>query len=1004
MLGLVLFALALIHAKAASLSRGHLLSRKGGAKRWISHSVTTNEATGHEVDTSHDLRLNLTEVKCYTHVKMHPSQIGCPDTCPYLRAEPTRMCEFKCVLPKDCSDDNPLANFANPKTHRCEACLVPACVSCSNSSKHVCAKCHPGFKSVDGKCMSRSRHMWHCFYVVLGVIVLVFIVWVVQLFRRDMVNFEVVKQACDFRYSSSIRSLQDGSQWHLYNTDMRSDPEIAGLGTMLHFRWMFMITVVAFCIMLPLIVLSLIWARRSSLEHLQKLESRHTFNACENNVKKKSGALADMEALFFFVLLGIYVFCTVGSIVYFRWTSAFWSNKHNEALSLGKFSMLAKGFPILSGSEDVEPDFEQFLRASPQLQGLNLIGVSVCWNYGRDRKEDIKAHIKHLTGIQEGRVSPRTIQYTNTMREEARRNRSCFDPELRCIDTAFGIGGLPCGGSDAPDDLPDINEILDGLKTSEYVFVTFDTIADAVQAKQRVDKQPFEYKGSKILLYDHDYEPMTVLWDGWGCPPSERFYRLAQGWVIIFASIVMLDVCFYFPYVKYIMSYSDVSGMTQGGFVTGTALGLLITVCNQIIYAVILGVAESCGWTNTGKQMRFYVIQYTLAVLCNTCVDLWTVILLARGYAVDEAIQFQASNDMTLSPKAIAEQPSIHAALYVQIVAYIFPSCLLLPFLIEPIAGTVAPFYLGMRMVGSHKEVIVQDAEECLACNPYDLSRYGDVLVNVMLCCLMFVFTYPGLWCIWLYFIISMVVIYSWDKLRVLRHSKRSFFASMTMDAAAQYMTTWPCGMMAMCLVFRFYGAKTEGFVNELTQGGIDIRAGRAMLRPVLSAITRNSIPWICFAAFVCHVLIHFGLMRLFSGRGAESGDDSTNTSDELLVRRSMSPRHLNRKYEEEDGKHPDSFFTTNPVHCLRSYYKYEHSPPCVYYSVGKPHLVTRNPKIGINYDYGAHKGNIPSFEKRNKPQSFMHELRRYIVGFGHAHHKQNEPTERIMSSGYFEG
>merc|ERR1719231_175342 len=46
----------------------------------------------------------------------------------------------------------------------------------------------------------------------------------------------------------------------------------------------------------------------------------------------------------------------------------------------------------------------------------------------------------------------------------------------------------------------------------------------------------------------------------------------------------------------------------------------------------------------------------------------------------------------------------------------------------------------------------------------------------------------------------------------------------------------------------------------------------------------------------------------------------------------------------------PASWFSTNPVHCLRSKYLHKHSPPCHYYHPGKEHLLEVNEKIGCFY------------------------------------------------------
>uniref|UniRef100_A0A7S2AP14 Uncharacterized protein n=1 Tax=Alexandrium andersonii TaxID=327968 RepID=A0A7S2AP14_9DINO len=50
----------------------------------------------------------------------------------------------------------------------------------------------------------------------------------------------------------------------------------------------------------------------------------------------------------------------------------------------------------------------------------------------------------------------------------------------------------------------------------------------------------------------------------------------------------------------------------------------------------------------------------------------------------------------------------------------------------------------------------------------------------------------------------------------------------------------------------------------------------------------------------------------------------------------------------------PCSWFSANPVHCLRSRYIHRHDPPCDHYFLGKEHLLKRNPKIGIYFESDA--------------------------------------------------
>merc|ERR1719217_1019693 len=117
---------------------------------------------------------------------------------------------------------------------------------------------------------------------------------------------------------------------------------------------------------------------------------------------------------------------------------------------------------------------------------------------------------------------------------------------------------------------------------------------------------------------------------------------------MIFISIVILDLFFYFPSVAYFISMSEVKGMTQGGF-QGTILGMLVCACNAMIYAIIGKVTDWIGFDTVGSHQRFYVVLYTFAVFFNTVIDLGVVMLLAQGYSVDQAINLHAGRDTSMS-------------------------------------------------------------------------------------------------------------------------------------------------------------------------------------------------------------------------------------------------------------------------------------------------------------------------------------------------------------------
>jgi len=428
---------------------------------------------------------------------------------------------------------------------------------------------------------------------------------------------------------------------------------------------------------------------------------------------------------------------------------------------------------------------------------------------------------------------------------------------------------------------------------------------------------------------------MSVIWKGYGTEPFKFVMTILAGCFVVMIGVLILDLFFYAPYVSYIMSYSNVAGMSQGSIVSGLLLGLLIVVCNQIIYQFIGVVAERCGWTNSDSKDCFYCVKYTLAVFFNTCLDLGTVLILAQGYSVDVAMQMQVANDSTMSPKAIAESPDVQRALYVQLVKYIFPSCTLLPFLIEPFGTTFLPLFIGKALVRSRPEVTVQDAEGCLQNPPYDLSRYGDILVNMMLCCATMAFTYQDLWMLPFFMIISLVVIYSWDHLRVLRFTAKTVFSTPKMDNAVMYMMSMPSGIIAMCLVFRAYGASDDGFLEDL----------RKQFKGEISmSLDRFTIFFYLAVTFLAHVIIYSILLKFVALPIADKRNEEKQAEQE-------TSKQFEGLYSEIGRKRPATYFNTNPVNCLRSKYVYEYDPPCIFFRAGKEHLIQKNEELGIYFE-----------------------------------------------------
>merc|ERR1719329_1011710 len=82
-----------------------------------------------------------------------------------------------------------------------------------------------------------------------------------------------------------------------------------------------------------------------------------------------------------------------------------------------------------------------------------------------------------------------------------------------------------------------------------------------------------------------------------------------------------------------------------------------------------------------------------------------------------------------------------------------------------------------------------------------------------------------------------------------------------------------------------------------------------------------------CFMAFALHLVFHILILKYVLPIFEVSPDDDSNKID----------------YKETARVTACSWFTANPVHCLRSEHIYKQSPAIVYYQTGKEYMQVLN-------------------------------------------------------------
>jgi len=340
--------------------------------------------------------------------------------------------------------------------------------------------------------------------------------------------------------------------------------------------------------------------------------------------------------------------------------------------------------------------------------------------------------------------------------------------------------------------------------------------------------------------------------------------------------------------------------------------------------------------------MQFYVVGYTVSIFVNTCVDLWMVMLLVQGVSQQDLVAEMGEATLgesgILSIKSIAEHPAVQRSVYTQLLTYLFPGCLLVPFMMEPLATNIFFYWLPVWLVRSRPEVGMFEAETRLVAPPFDLSRYGDITVNISLCLLALFFTYRDVYMVFGWLIVSLILIYAWDHYRFLRCCRQCYFASPGMDHTKDYLMAACCGLIAASLVFRAWAASDEGFLEGLKELWVEVlktQGGPAhKMRQLWLLLKRETIVWHVCAAFLFHCAWHFSLLYWLvpslEGDGAEHDDC--------------------KEYQELASKTPCTWFNSNPMFALRSKYLFRHEPCATPVMVGKEYLLKPNKDLGLYY------------------------------------------------------
>lgn len=284
---------------------------------------------------------------------------------------------------------------------------------------------------------------------------------------------------------------------------------------------------------------------------------------------------------------------------------------------------------------------------------------------------------------------------------------------------------------------------------------------------------------------------------------------------------------------------------------------------------------------------------------------------------------------------------------------YAFPSTFLIPFLIEPFVTIYVPLKLGHLIVRTHREIQGRLAESYYELCVFDLGRYADILLNVFLGIL--VFWFPGGYIRILFYGMagSHLWIYCFDHYKVLHCIPLTKIVNKGVDDWAQVMMAGLCGMILSALVFKS-NCEPYNFHGYCLQGYDLIYA------TVFAGVSH----------FILHCFLLGTLVPLLGGKIEAKRLEKEDPSIQQAIDKVT--------FKECAEAEAFSWFSSNPVHCLRSKFLHKNTPHCRFVSPGKEHFLELNPSINCYFE--SAEAEVEDFDEGDNVRNLGETLKRGVT------------------------
>jgi hypothetical protein len=307
----------------------------------------------------------------------------------------------------------------------------------------------------------------------------------------------------------------------------------------------------------------------------------------------------------------------------------------------------------------------------------------------------------------------------------------------------------------------------------------------------------------------------------------------------------------------------------------------------------------------------------------NVCLDMVTTFFMAAlmldGLGFRSIKGEKLGWDREMGFTQLFETYAMQRVLAKNLRAYCFPATFLIPFLLEPFITCIFPYQGGVCIVQSHPEWVGRDAEKWMQAWEFDMGRYGDLLLDMLLAILIFYF--PGGYTLLLFLGMagSHAYIYFFDHWRVLRVIPKCTYASMEVDWWANWMMGPITATIVSAMIFK---NNCKGFIGNYCLKGW----------PLIE---------FCTLGWIAHSILQTLVLLLIVPRMKVETEDSNAGQDW---------QHASRRIAS-------NWFTSNPIFCLRSRLVHNHKPAATYHIDGKEHLHAQIPALGLYFYCEEGKG-----------------------------------------------